>query len=50
MSSHSWEDYRFIAEATRADAKTEDDLNQMISCILKLDSKADKVWDLHTAY
>lgn len=37
-------------EAAITDIKAEDDLNQMITCVLDLSSKANKAWELHAAY
>lgn len=46
LSSHSGEDYEFLSKAVRAYAKANDNLDQMIACMLDSSSKVDKVWNL----
>lgn len=45
LSSHIGEDCEFISEIAKADAKTEDNLDQMFTCFLDSGSKVDKVWE-----
>lgn len=39
-----------ISEAVLVEAKAEEDLGQMIACVLDPGSKVEKTWDLHKAY
>lgn len=44
------EDYGFIFEIARSNAKAEDDLDQIIAYLSNSGSKVEKVWDLHAIY
>lgn len=44
------EDYGFVSDVASADAKAEDDLDQLIACRLDSISKVNNVWSLHIAY
>lgn len=50
-SYEAWKrSYNAIFDASIEKAKAEDELRQMLACILDSSLKAEKVWDLHIAY
>lgn len=42
--------YRVVFDAAIMEAKAEEELGQMIACVLDSRSKVDKLWDLDYAY